>query len=354
MTTGDETARIYADRYVLGDQLTAGASREVWRAHDDLVSRAVVLKIFFGDQAKDPQWRARFGHGARRLAALSHPGIARLLDHGENGDETWLVTAYVEGVPLSHAVNAASAAELFDAAGQAALALRAAHDAGISHGALGPDAVMVRADGSAALIGFEPATDASQADDLRALAALFTACATAARSTEALPPDVEGFVKSLSDADAGTSRDAGDIGRSALALATSLRGGPAMPTATATTGSALPPRASWRRQETPEQEASRKQVRNRLIVLGTIVVVGGGALLRFVGKGGGDVTVPPVIGQPVNQAALALTRAGLREVEACAPGKDSGNTIVSQLPPAGQRVKAGSVVVVTVRAATCP
>jgi beta-lactam-binding protein with PASTA domain len=100
-------------------------------------------------------------------------------------------------------------------------------------------------------------------------------------------------------------------------------------------------------------EAEKRQVRNRLIVLGTIVVVGGAALLRFVGEGAGDVTVPMVTNLRINQAELTLTKDGLRSNAQCQIGKDSGGVVVSQSPSSGHQIKAGSSVTLIVYKDSC-
>lgn len=356
MTTSGDIARTFGDRYVLGEQLTAGETREVWRAHDDIVSRQVALKIFFGAQAADPAWRERFRHDARRLAALSHPGIAKVYQHDESDDEAWLAMAFVGGAPLAERLTGddpLDVATALDIVGQTAFAVQAAHDVGVAHGAIGPASVMVRTDGVVSLIGFALATGATQAADMRALGALAKQCLTGpAVSTSRQAPDVEDFVDWVTTPDRPKPpRDAAEIGRTALALVASLQAGH--------TTSVVPSSASAAMTETPGaepryDEAERKQVRNRLIVLGTIVVVGGGALLRFVGQGAGDVTVPSVVGLPIDQAKLQLTKGRLNNTTQCVVGKDSGGTVVSQLPLVGASVKAGSTVVLTFSQGTCP
>jgi tRNA A-37 threonylcarbamoyl transferase component Bud32 len=351
MSTGDTTARIFGERYVLGERLTASESREVWQAHDDIVSRQVALKIYFGPTAADPVWREQFRHDADRLATLSHPGIATLYEHAESDDETWLAMAFVDGQRLSDRLAVPPAlppAEAIELVGQAALAVSAAHDIGLGHGAMTPDNLLIRAGGSVALIGFAIGSAATRADDVRGLGELVNRCIDIdidADSAGARPPEIDEFVRWLNGSGrSGPVGSAAEIGRTALALAASLRGGHT----TAVTPQRRP--AKTEVDEAPGyDEADRKRVRNRLLVLGTIVVVGGAALLRFVGEGGGDVFVPNVVGLQVNQAKLKLTYAGLvPKVTTTATGRDSGQTVVSESPRAGQEVKAGSSITLTI------
>jgi hypothetical protein len=355
-----DAARIFGERYVLGDRLTAGATREVWQAHDDVVSRAVALKIFFGPDAASPDWQQTFRRRADRMVALSHPGIAKVYDHGESSDETWLAMAFVPGAPLADRLGGGeelSPQQALDTIGQTALALAAAHTAGIVHGNLSTASLLVRGGGVVSIIGFAVDGNASRDDDLDALVALTTTLLdTDAVSTSPHSSDVKQFMTSLHAPDRGARpRDASEIGRTALALATSLRGDD-RPAALAP--SPAPSRASARaeaiRFESSQAEAERKLVRNRLIVLGTIVVVGGAGLLRFVGEGAGDVTVPLVTNLTIDQAELKLTTDGMRSSEHCTLGRSSGDVVVRQSPAAGRSVKAGSVVTLTYTKDTCP
>jgi serine/threonine protein kinase len=352
MTTGDDAHRTFGDRYVLAERLTAADGREVWRAHDDIVGRQVALKIFFGAQPADPTWREAFRRDAERLTALSHPGIAKVYEHAESDQETWLAMAFVAGEPLSTRIDSGTplaAAEALDIIGQSALALQAAHDAGVAHGDLTTASLLIRDDGVVALIGFALASGATQADDLRALSALAHDCLRGAlRSTPDLPASVYDFVGWLTNADrAAPPTDAADIGRTALALAASLNG--RHRTKLVPNADPHSPMYDTANAAPRYDIADRKRVRNRLITLGAIVVIFGGALMFLVGRGGGDVTVPYVIGLPLGQAQLSITSTGLRDTQVvAASGADSGGTVVSESPSAGERVKAGSLVTLTI------
>jgi serine/threonine protein kinase len=345
----DGVPRTFGDRYVLGERITAGESREVWRAHDDVVGRQVALKIFFGPAANDPTWRTAFRHDAQRLVALSHPGIAKAYEFGESDIEVWIAMAFFRATPLSGVIAddpPLAPADALDLIGQIAFALQAAHSAGVAHGALSPDNVLVREDGVAAVIGFALASGASRAADLAALGEVARDCLRGAIGAEAPPTEVEAFAGWVTGTTgAKPPADAADIGRTALALAASLEGRSAAPIVPRRRP---PPATDSRDPHHDADEASRRLVRNRLIALGAIVVLGGSALLYFV-QGGGEVTVPYVIGLPLNQAQIDLTSAGLRDAQVYTPATiGSGGTVVSETPPAGVRVKAGSLVTLTI------
>jgi tRNA A-37 threonylcarbamoyl transferase component Bud32 len=354
VTTGEDLPRTFGGRYVLAEQLTSGAAREVWRAHDDVVGRQVALKVFFGPTVIDPLWRKAFRHDAKRLAALSHPGIAKTYEYAETDLEAWLAISFVSGAPLADRIGSGSPispAEGLELIGQTALALQAAHDVGVVHGALSPASLMVRDVGVVSLIGFAITPGATKAEDLRALGGLAHDCLKSTlTSTPERRVEIDAFVGWLTNPDhAKPPADAADVGRTALALAASLGGGHV----TAMVPEATPDSAlNDAIDAAPRYDvAERKRVRNRLIALGAIVVVFGGALMFLIGRGGGEVSVPYVVGLPLSQAQIELTSAGLRDTQAVAlTGNDSGGTVIAESPAAGVRVKAGSVIRLTISA----
>jgi hypothetical protein len=203
------------------------------------------------------------------------------------------------------------------------------------------------------IIGFAVDGSATRDDDLDALVDLAaTLLDTEPVSTSGHASDVKQFMTSLQAPERDARpRDASEIGRTALAVAARINGDAAPPPP-------VPPQAEAPEPEPTayesEADAQRKMVRNRLIVLSTIVVVGGAALLRFVGEGAGDVTVPLVTNLKIDQAELRLTTEGMRSSESCTIGTSSGGVVVRQSPAAGRSVKAGSVVTLTYAKDTCP
>jgi PASTA domain/Protein kinase domain len=359
MSELDDAPRTYADRYVLGERLAAGPSSEVWHAHDDVVGRQVALKIGFGDRAADPGRRVAFERDAVRLAALSHPGLAKIHEYGSSPTETWLAMTFAGGSRLDQQVvdRPLTAAAALDAIGQTAMALEAAHGIGIAHGDVSAANLLVREDRVLTVVGFALGTGARRAGDLTALGALAEQLlGPAIVTTTDLPGEIPGFVAWVTGRGPQPApTGAGDVARTALALAASLTApSPEMHAGGAGTtlrapGANAGPAAPLDQAESPAERAARQQVRNRLIALAAIVVIGGAFLLRLVTGGGGQVTVPREIGLPISQAQLNLTSAGLRSRERIEVGTtDSGGTVLSQSPQPGEQVKAGSTVTLIV------
>lgn len=92
---------VIAERFKLTSPIAAGGMGEVWRAEDlrDETLRAV--KILRPDLRADDVFFARLAAEAKNLAALSHPAIARFVDHGRDGEIAYLAMEYVPGTPLS-------------------------------------------------------------------------------------------------------------------------------------------------------------------------------------------------------------------------------------------------------------
>jgi serine/threonine protein kinase len=158
-------------RYEIRSQLGAGGMGEVYLASDSLLGRDVALKVLPTPLASEPERLARFLREARAASALNHPNIVTVFDAGEQAGTHFIVTELVDGLTLRDWVRDARPplSELTDAVRQAALALGAAHRAGIVHRDVKPENLMRRRDGYVKVLDFGIA---------KALAPLDTAGAT--------------------------------------------------------------------------------------------------------------------------------------------------------------------------------
>src|SRR3954468_2023980 len=156
-------ADLLGGRYRLVGQIAVGGMGEVWRANDETLGRQVTVKVLKAEYAEDPTFVERFRAEARNTAMLSHSGIATVYDYGEvpvagaAGSSAYLVMELVPGQPLS-AVLAAdgrlSPARTMNIVGQAALALQAAHEAGVVHRDVKPGNLLVTADDTVKVTDF--------------------------------------------------------------------------------------------------------------------------------------------------------------------------------------------------------
>src|SRR5580704_7528813 len=135
--------------YVLTGRLGSGGMGRVYLARSP-GGRMVAVKVIRAQLAEDPGFRARF---AREIASARKVGglfTAQVVDANLDDPIPWLVTAYVQGVPLSEAVEQhgplTERSVLALAAGLAE-GLIAIHAAGVIHRDLKPSNVLLAQDG---------------------------------------------------------------------------------------------------------------------------------------------------------------------------------------------------------------
>ncbi|GGY88261.1 serine/threonine-protein kinase [Streptomyces nitrosporeus] len=123
---------------------------EVWRATDEVLGRAVAVKLLLGDHA-DASSTARFRLEAQTAARLSHPHLVAVFDFGSWEDRFYLVMELVEGQSLGDLLKTQEMVhpeQVARIAGQAAAGLAAAHRQGIVHRDIKPGNLMLDAEGS--------------------------------------------------------------------------------------------------------------------------------------------------------------------------------------------------------------
>jgi hypothetical protein len=150
-------------RYQIERMLGSGGMGVVFAANDQMLHRAVALKVIRRD---DKLADARLVREARAMARLSHPNVVQVFDAAvaDNGP-VYIATELVDGVTLAvwlreNAPDAAAILEVFCAAGRG---LAAAHAAGIVHRDFKTENVMVGHDGRVRVLDFGLArTDAPE------------------------------------------------------------------------------------------------------------------------------------------------------------------------------------------------
>lgn len=128
-------------RYKLLAPLTSPGPCPVFRAWDHQQNRDVAY-LRLGAVAGDP---AEVERTARRMYALRHPRIVTTLDYGRDEQGVFMVQEMLPGERLSELAARAPLppAEVIRLAGQVLEGLEAAHSAGLAHGALTPQCLIL-------------------------------------------------------------------------------------------------------------------------------------------------------------------------------------------------------------------
>jgi serine/threonine-protein kinase len=157
---------VLGGRYRLRARLAAGGMGAVWVADDAVLGRQVAVKVLGEALAGDGLAAERLRREARAAARLGHPGVARVLDLGEDGGRPYLVMELLRGESLAGRLARAGAlppAEAARVVAAAADALDAAHRAGIVHRDVKPGNVFLTRDGEVKLLDFGIASASNEA-----------------------------------------------------------------------------------------------------------------------------------------------------------------------------------------------
>ncbi|MEV6240819.1 serine/threonine-protein kinase [Lentzea sp. NPDC051838] len=148
------------DRYVLLDQLGAGAMGVVWRARDELLHRDVAVKQMLLNDVQPAEAHEAVQRAMRegRIAArLQHPNAIAVYDVVLDNGKPCLVMEYLPSKNLSAILDERGPMPPLEAArigSLAASALAAAHSAGIVHRDIKPGNVLIGRDGLVKITDF--------------------------------------------------------------------------------------------------------------------------------------------------------------------------------------------------------
>ncbi|WP_328424490.1 serine/threonine-protein kinase [Streptomyces sp. NBC_00443] len=153
--------QLISGRYRLADAIGSGGMGRVWRAHDEVLHRAVAIKeltaALYVSESDQERLLARTRAEARAAARINHSAVVTVHDVLEHDGRPWIVMELVEGHSLADAVKENGRVEPAEAAriGLWVLrALRAAHSAGVLHRDVKPGNVLLSEDGRVLLTDF--------------------------------------------------------------------------------------------------------------------------------------------------------------------------------------------------------
>ncbi|MFF1451901.1 serine/threonine-protein kinase [Streptomyces sp. NPDC058274] len=152
---------LLAGRYRLVDSIGSGGMGRVWRAHDEVLHRAVAVKeltaALYVTDSDRAVLLARTHAEARAAARINHSAVVTVHDVLEHDNRPWIVMELVEGNSLADEVKEQGQIEPAEVAriGLWVLrGLRAAHAAGVLHRDVKPGNVLLAADRRVLLTDF--------------------------------------------------------------------------------------------------------------------------------------------------------------------------------------------------------
>lgn len=152
MATSTRSGDVLAGRYRLIDLLSESGGGRFWRARDAILERYVALHVIDVDDPRAPG----LVEAARTSAGVLDPRILRVLDAQQEDGRCFVVNEWGTGISLDVLVTHAgplgprrAAWLVADVAG----AIARAHAAGVTHGRLNPENVLIDRYGSIRLIG---------------------------------------------------------------------------------------------------------------------------------------------------------------------------------------------------------
>lgn len=140
--------------YQVIDFVRSGGMGDIYLARDIRLARKVAIKLLPPVLPGDEGPLKRFIAEAQATSALNHPNILTVYDFGQQGDITYIVSEWIEGVQLRENIHALSQHTAVTYARQIASALAAAHALGIIHRDIKPENIMVRPDGLIKVLDF--------------------------------------------------------------------------------------------------------------------------------------------------------------------------------------------------------
>jgi serine/threonine-protein kinase len=139
----------YIAHYRILRRLGKGGMGEVLLGEDTKQhGRKVALKVLPQEVTKSESRLRRFKQEARAILALNHPNILTIYEIGQTDGSYYIATEYIEGETLRHCLwrGPMKFDEALGAGIQVAMALEAAHAAGIVHRDIKPENIMLRQD----------------------------------------------------------------------------------------------------------------------------------------------------------------------------------------------------------------
>jgi len=142
--------KVLEGRYEIISELGGGGMARVYRGQDRLLHRNVTIKILREQYASDRDFLTRFEREAQAVARLSHPNVVSIYDVGQENGLHYLIMEYVEGSTLKALISDKAPLpplKAIDIALQICDALEHAHENGVIHRDIKPHNILITRNG---------------------------------------------------------------------------------------------------------------------------------------------------------------------------------------------------------------
>ncbi len=162
--------QILGARYAILGPLGKGGMGTVFRGRDQVTGTDVAVKVLGADWAAQPDMKERLRSEMVLAQKVRHRNVCRVLDCGEDGRHSYVVTELIDGIDLKLLLKSAgglSAEHAFEGAIQVARGLQALHDVGIVHRDVKSPNVLVDREGRFRLLDLDLAEHVADAAKAR-------------------------------------------------------------------------------------------------------------------------------------------------------------------------------------------
>ena len=153
-------------RYLVLDELGAGAMGVVYAAYDPDLDRKLALKLLHDDDPSSDR-TLRLLREAQALARVSHQNVIQVYDVGTFDERVYIAMEFIDGLVLGDWLEASprTPAEVLQTFLEAGRGLAAAHEKGLVHRDFKPDNVIVARDGRVVVLDFGIAHAVAKVDE---------------------------------------------------------------------------------------------------------------------------------------------------------------------------------------------
>lgn len=187
-------------RYEILEKSGEGDLFTVYRTRDKVLNRLVAVKALKEPFSGDQEFVDRLIAQARTLIPIHHPNLTRVLEAEAARDAVYIAEEHVRGIDLKERIRRIApftVSSAVDVAAGVASGLQALHQAGIIHGALRPQKVLVGPEGEIKVTGAGVNPSLYTRDDERSYAMMRAAHYTAPEVFEDGTPDERSDIYAL-------------------------------------------------------------------------------------------------------------------------------------------------------------